>query len=418
MGQAPPVRSKQDYFIKFNPTINNHFGHGKSSIIIDRLEYWFARSEYKFYKFLEPCEHALYKVGDSWLEETGIKRKTFKTVFKLFGTWYNSKSEFLKQDDPFQGKLYSAYYDRKLNQTFFVRNDALVKSFSIKLKAKLFPTTNNSIKKQGYKDKVGEQTAFNYRSRNGKNYQSFPHVDNIYNKLNNNINNKQIITSSSNIVDVSDLETEQQQILTTQIKKEKDYKKIEKLKTIWLEEVGEFKDTGKSKYIAKQLLHAFNYYFEANYDLFRQYCRKISSSRFLMGEVTSFKARIDWLLQSSTIQKIQNGDFSTGDRVTLHEQNQQQQTKQKLQKQEQQDITALSEQAEQNNFDGNIAKTRLFIINRFGYGCYLSWFKDAKFEIIASKLTIHGKTAFATDFIENNYLFQINNYIKKLMHKS
>ena len=120
MGQAKPVNSKQDFFIKFNPNINNYFGNDKSSIIVDRLEYWFSKCENSFYKFLEPCDHALYRVGDSWLEETGIKRKTFKKVFKLFGTWYNSKSEFLKQDDPFNGKLYSAYYDRKLNRTFFV----------------------------------------------------------------------------------------------------------------------------------------------------------------------------------------------------------------------------------------------------------------------------------------------------------
>ena len=101
----------------------------------------------------------------------------------------------------------------------------------------------------------------------GTSDQSFPRVDNIYNKLNNNYNNiinKQIITSSNNI-DCTDLESEQQKILATKLNKEKDYKIIDKLKTIWLEEVGAFNDVGKSKYIAKQLLFTYNNHFESKH---------------------------------------------------------------------------------------------------------------------------------------------------------
>ena len=186
-------KSEQDYFIKYNSNIANEFGNVKTSVIIDRLEYWFSKSENSFYKFLEPCEHVLYRVGDSWLEETGIKRKSFKRVFQLFGTWYNSKSEFLKQDDPFKGKMYLAYYDRKLNRTFFVRNHELVNSFFQNIKNKYFSkntkisksndnyaTKNNTVKKVNNSSRVGGNPPSNARSMMEQNARSFPRVDNIY----------------------------------------------------------------------------------------------------------------------------------------------------------------------------------------------------------------------------------------------
>ena len=410
-------RSKQDFFIKFNPNINNYFGNDKSSIIVDRLEYWFSKCENSFYKFLEPCDHALYRVGDSWLEETGIKRHTFKRVFKLFGTWYNSKSEFLKQDDPFNGKLYSAYYDRKLNRTFFVRNNELVSSFFKNLKKNFF-NKNHSAEKQKISSRVGENVNLNARSRIEQNARSFPRVDNIYNKLNNNYNNiinKQIITSSNNI-DCTDLESEQQKILATKLNKEKDYKIIDKLKTIWLEEVGAFNDVGKSKYIAKQLLFTYNNHFESNISLFRTYCRTISSSKFLMGEVTSFKGRIDWLLQTSTIERIERKEFSLEDRVTNYEQRQQKQQLDSREREEDQTKLELEAQAKQGNTAQRTeAKLKLFIISKFGYAAYKSWFKEANISIDSkTNIAITGKTAFATEYINNNYVDIIRRAVSHL----
>ena len=55
------------------------------SIMLGQLIYWAAKSDYKpFYKFIQPCGHALYKEGDSWAEELGIDDKTISRNFKKF----------------------------------------------------------------------------------------------------------------------------------------------------------------------------------------------------------------------------------------------------------------------------------------------------------------------------------------------
>ena len=406
MEQAIPVKSKQDYFIKYNPNINKHFGNNKSSVIIDRLEYWFIRAESGFYKYLEPCESAMCRAGDTWLEETGIRRKAFKAVFQLFGTWYSSKSEYLKQDDPFKGKMYLAYYDRKHNQMHFLRNHDLVNSFFQNIKTKLF-NKKQTVKQRNSVSRIEYKSTNNIRSCNGTNVRSFLRVDNIYN------NTKQITTSSNNQTDITDLDNGQQIILNTKID-EIDNNLVKRLKDIWLEEIGEFKDTGKTGYIAKQLVFAYNTLFDSNDQRFREYCRKIASSRFLMGEVTSFKGRVDWLLQSTTINKIQNDEYSAGDRETLYQQKQQQ----NKQYQQALEVIELKDQSKKMNKQGLMAKVKLFVINNWSYADYISWFKTSTIDIDSKDNTVNikGITGFTTDYIENKYLFQINNYVKNLVH--
>ena len=121
--------SNCSYYIKYYPEFKRVFGSEKAAIIFERLEYWSQKYESGFWKFFEPCDHPLYRSGDSWEEEVGFSRKVFKKVFDLIGVHYKSKSEFLRQADPFQGKLYASYYDRKTNRTTFLRNHAFVLSF-------------------------------------------------------------------------------------------------------------------------------------------------------------------------------------------------------------------------------------------------------------------------------------------------
>ena len=98
------------YYIKYYPEFKRVFGSDKAAIIFERLEYWSEKYSSGFWKFFEPCKHPLYRQGDSWEEEIGFSRKVFTKVFSLIGVHYKSKSEFLQQDDPFQGKLYVSYW--------------------------------------------------------------------------------------------------------------------------------------------------------------------------------------------------------------------------------------------------------------------------------------------------------------------
>jgi hypothetical protein len=91
-------------------------------LLMQQLDYWFAKYPDGFYKFLSPCDHALYKDGDSWTEELFLSDKEFRTAFEHLGTVYKSKSDFIKQDDPFQGRYYCSYYDRITKKTYYFRN--------------------------------------------------------------------------------------------------------------------------------------------------------------------------------------------------------------------------------------------------------------------------------------------------------
>ncbi len=116
------------FYTKFYPSLQTFTGSAISTLIIGKLEFWFSYDKYKqgFYKFVEPCDHPLYRRGDSWSEELGVSRKLFAKAFDIIGVRYNSKSAFLKADDKFHGKLYASYHDRRTNQMYFVRNHDFV----------------------------------------------------------------------------------------------------------------------------------------------------------------------------------------------------------------------------------------------------------------------------------------------------
>jgi hypothetical protein len=61
-------------------------------------------------------------------------------------------------------------------------------------------------------------------------------------------------------------------------------------------------------------------YFKDDLAKWTSYCQKISSSKFLMGEVTNFKASIDWCIREETIIKIIEGTYKCGDRVGIKNQ--------------------------------------------------------------------------------------------------
>lgn len=98
-------------------------GSVTGALLMSQLEFWFKVIEGKsFYKFLEPCQHELYKVGDSWQEELGMSVSEIRSAFKRIGIMYKSKRSFEASTDVFQGKLYAAYYDRIRRTTHYFRN--------------------------------------------------------------------------------------------------------------------------------------------------------------------------------------------------------------------------------------------------------------------------------------------------------
>ena len=74
-----------DNVLIYRKDLNAITGGVIGSIMLGQLIYWASKNDYKpFYKFIQPCGHALYKEGDSWAEELGIDDKTISRNFKKF----------------------------------------------------------------------------------------------------------------------------------------------------------------------------------------------------------------------------------------------------------------------------------------------------------------------------------------------
>ena len=279
------------FFVKYCPTMIQYFGKYQTAIVFERLEYWSSRQKEGFWKFYEPCSHPLWREGDSWQEELGFSRRLFHQLFTLIGTRYKSKSAFLKAADPFQGKCYASYYDRKTNRTYFLRNHAFVENLlkSLWETAKTVATkTETSFKKM-------------CRSWNDTNGQSFTRARNIY---------------SSKVTSSQEKEEEK-----------KNEKKIfdsdgiiivaQEMIKIWNQTTGN-QDTG-SPQLNRRLHKALIQTFESSLDHWRGYCQKIASSKFLMGEGknSTFKALLGWVIMPETVVKVIGDVYSSGDRRLL-----------------------------------------------------------------------------------------------------
>jgi hypothetical protein len=113
--------------IPYIPSLKLVFLSVIAVLIFQQLEYWFSLYADGFYKFLAPCDHAMYRTGDSWTEELALSLYEFRSGFDKLGVRYKSKAELQKkvqnQTDIFQGKYYYSVVDIKQGLTYYRRND-------------------------------------------------------------------------------------------------------------------------------------------------------------------------------------------------------------------------------------------------------------------------------------------------------
>lgn len=91
------------------------------------------------------------------------------------------------------------------------------------------------------------------------------------------------------------------------------------MKNIWMEEVGSQEGSYLSQPLISWMNKSCQETFKGSLDLWRQYCRQIASSKFLMGEKEkiNFKAKLSWAIKRETFERIQAGDFTLGDREVV-----------------------------------------------------------------------------------------------------
>ncbi len=348
---------KKHYFIKFDRRVNKVIGCQRTTLIISTLEYWFSKKQDGFYKFIAPCSHPLYKKEDSWTEELNCDAKSFTRSFKKIGMKYKSRTAFEEAEDKFQGKMYASFYDRYSNRVFFVRNDEAVNKFF----AEIYPpiqTAKPQIENKERSQPCQELNSLKNLLRNGKNSRS-------YNESNN--SSRDLSKDKSHAGEI-----------------------IKKMIEIWTALVQE----GREQVILGRatipfLKKAFTDKFDSCLEKWKKFCYDIASSRFLMGEKTSFRATLDWALKFHIIQKILEGNYGIGDRTP----------KAILSSQSdlEEEILTSEETQETKDF-------RALCLQTVGNASYISNFKNLTIEFREEReITLIAPHKFGADYLERTY---------------
>lgn len=264
--------------IAYYPELNAYTGGVYGSLLMAQLEYWFKKTEgKKFYKFLEPCGHEAYQVGDSWLEELGFTSANFRTAFRRIGTVYKSRQAYEESTDKFQGKLYLSYFDRIKKLTYYIRNDALVNEL-----------LTNLEKQEVEVDTEEKWISTNEESKDG--------ITEDY--------SKRLLT-----------ENKRESIHTTHSDLEVPYEKIKgHFNTICTSHTPIQSLTQKQKQRLKSLWKKY----QKDVDTFIMLFEKVEQSDFLSGRVEGryFKPSLDWILKSKNVEKILQDGYKNFSQVS------------------------------------------------------------------------------------------------------
>lgn len=352
------IKNKKEFFgvfcpqLPFTPIINS---------IISQAEYWFSKKENGFYKFVEPSDHYLYKEGDSWTEEVGCVRKTFNKAFDIIGVRYKSKSAFLLETNPFKGKLYASYHDRKTGKTYYFRNHALIDQVMKQL---------NPLKKETSDLKKFDQPAVTVTVKKTRS-------SNIDTKT-----TKHITPLSPKAADAAGDE------------------EIKKLIFIWNDRTGQ-KATLSCfrKREQKNLLNFFSETCKGKFELWKKFCDAVGEDRVLSGKISSFgwKATLPWLSKKSNIEKILNGSYSLDFNKITH----MTPSKEDCLK----PIVETFSQSSDKQTAGIFERMMTMLMDKIGAPSFSSWFSDLAPETTDDNvLILKAPSKFKSDYL-NMYFY-------------
>jgi len=336
-----------------------------STELFGRLEYRFNtyppdKCPNGFYKFITPCTHRLYRKGDSWTEELNVDRKTFAKAFDKIGVRYKSKSDYIAACEAlgnglFKGKPYASYYERPTHMMFFIKNPCWWDHQEI-LKKSHFSATN---------------------SRSGMG--NFPvrfYIQKKTSTLSLSLSHKKALESKT-----------KEEIKIEEIEQPIAHQMAE----IWSDITDCDKSEPLRKYRLNKLTKAYKDKFDSSLEKWRAYCTKIASSKFLMGETSSkFKLNLGFALKAETIQKMEDGYYTTGDKKIIISQS----VVEKLIVKEIQEIENIAEPE-------LIKKFRFQIIKSKGIHHYKSWIKPCQIKMRPeATLVIEAPMRFFADWLK------------------
>lgn len=135
-------------------------------------------------------------------------------------------------------------------------------------------------------------------------------------------------------------------------------------------------------------------YFEEDILLWKEFCKKVTTSKFLMGEVTNFKVQLDWVLNEDKLIKILENSYGIGDREIFISND------------------SIAEYEEEIK-DPFWLEARKKLEVALGHGTFSSWIKQLRFQAISEETIFFiAHTEFIKDWVVRNYSEDIKNILK------
>jgi DnaA-like protein len=155
----------------------------------------------------------------------------------------------------------------------------------------------------------------------------------------------------------------------------------------------------------KGLVSALARSFAGDVAQWSSFCKTVASSKFLMGEITSFKATLDWVLLEANMRKVIQGNYKTGDRDKSNIAHRMVSV----------NTAEIIKEIAREDTPAEWKEFKSKILMEVGEGAYRSWFSKLEFiEYGDRTLRIKALTGFVKQWVEDKY----SGTIKRLLDKS
>ena len=341
------ILTSNEHFLVLSPSTVKIVGRS-AAIVLQQLHYWISSPAR--YGNVEEDRRWIYNTYEEW--QSQIKVFSTKTIQRAFKKLSDSGLVLIKRMNKKasdQTKSYTINYE-KLNEL-----TGADESKSIKIQDKLSSPSgqNDQIIIRNTK-KTTEKTSFTERDVENQNEKK----DSTHIKAD---------TLPINIPE------EMLSIWNTIVEENKNQLSLDPLRTRFLKK-------------------AFTDSFDGDMNQWKEYCYKITSSKFLMGEVNDFKASLDWSLKFETIHRIKEGAYNQGTRATGK------------------DLVKNSSGSAVLDFDEIIEHEskeaidiRKKIIKKIGNDLYKSWFTESRIIMKEGRGIIFVSNRFRSDRIQTQF---------------
>lgn len=341
------ILTSNEPFLVLSPTTVKIVGRS-AAIVLQQLHYWISSPAP--YGNVEEDKRWIYNTYEEWQSQIKVfSTKTIQRAFKKLGDSGLVLSKRMNKKASDQTKSYTIDYEKLGELT------GINESKSIKTQDKMSSPSgqNGSIIIKNTK-RTTEKTYFTERDEKNQ-------------------NEKEYSTPIKTDTIAINIHEEMLSIWNAAIEENKNQLSLDPLRTRFLKK-------------------AFTDSFQSDMNQWREYCNKIASSKFLMGEVNQFKASLDWCLKFETIHRIKEGAYNQVTRTAAKD----------LVRSSSESIeTDLNKMMEHES--AGAIDIRKKIIKKIGNDLYKSWFEESRIVMKEGSGTIFVANRFRSDRLQTQF---------------